>query len=350
MAEKNCLSAKNKWFNLKAVFPGLLTCLMLGVFSRWLDQVALPRDFHIINYVLIAILLGLLIKNLLSLPESFIPGIEFSAKTCLYAGIIFLGARLNLLEVFSVGASAIILVMISITACLYICGRLIGITHNNERWGHLVGAGIGVCGISAIIALSPVIKAKEKEILTAVGAVLLNDIILIFLLPAIGNVFNWSDSFFGYIAGVVPSNTAQSIAIGYSYSDLSGMITTVVKSVRNALMPLFILVMAYLYSKKGLPVGSKISLKILWDKFPKFIIGFLFAVLLNTFSLFTPEMVGIAGEISAWFFVVSFVGIGASIDIKQISIRDLSILFIGLGMAALVGVYAFMYTSYILLL
>jgi len=292
----------------------------------------------------------LLLRNLRPLPEFFNPGVEFSAKTCLYAGIIFLGARLNLLEIFSVGASAIILVMTSITACLYICGKLTGTTHNNERWGHLIGAGIGVCGISAIIALSPVIKAKEKEMLTAVGAVLLNDIILIVLLPAVGNVFNWGDIFFGYMAGVVSSNTAQSIAIGYSYSDLSGSVTTVVKSVRNALMPLFILGMAYLYSKKGLPVGSRVGPKILWDKFPKFIIWFLLAALLNTFGLITGDTVSIAGEISSWFFVVSFVGIGASIDIRQIGIGDLSILFIGLGMAALVGFYAFIYINYILLL
>ena len=61
-------------------------------------------------------------------------------------------------------------------------------------------------------------------------------------------------------------------------------------------------------------------------------------------------MVSIAGEISSWFFVVSFVGIGASIDIRQIGIGDLSILFIGLVMAALVGFYAFIYTYYVVLL
>ncbi len=341
----------NNWTGyMKAVMPGFLLCLGLGSAARLFDQAAVFEHIIFLNYVLIAILLGLFVRNVIPLPELFNPGIDFSAKICLYIGIVLLGARLNLLEIFSIGASALVMVSISITACILLCGFAVKKFEGSERWGHLLGAGVGVCGISAIIALAPIIKVREREIFAAVGAVLLNDIIILTVLPAIGHQFGWGDILFGFMAGVVPSNTAQCIAIGYAYSDGAGAVATVVKSARNALLPLVVLAMAYAYTKKGLPVGEKISVKLLWTKFPKFIVGLLAAALLNTSGMLTVEAVSIAGSLSSWFFVICFAGIGAGINIKETGKQDLSVMAIGIGMAAIIGIYAFLYSSHILLL
>ncbi len=341
----------NSWAGyMKTIMPGFLLCLGLGSAARWFDQSVVFEHIFFLNYVLIAILLGLFVRNIIPLPKTFNPGIDFSARTCLFIGIVLLGARLNLLEIFSVGASALVMVSISITACILICGFAGKKLGSSERCGHLVGAGVGVCGISAIIALAPIIKVREREILAAVGAVLLNDIIILAVLPAVGHQFGWGDTLFGFMAGVVPSNTAQCIAIGYAYSDAAGAVATVVKSARNALLPLVIMAMAYVYTKKGLPVGEKVSVKLLWTKFPKFIVGLLAAALLNTFGLLTADAVSIAGSLSSWFFVICFAGIGAGINIKETGKQDLAVMAIGIGMAAIIGVYAFIYSSHILLL
>ena len=330
------------------ILPGLLFCVIFGAAAMWIDANIVPEELFMVNYVIIAILLGLTVKNFFPQLKILDDGIDFSFKICLYIGIVLLGARLNLVEIFSVGSNAVIMVAISITLCIYICGSLGKKFFGNERWGHLVGTGIGVCGISAVIALAPAIKANQREILTAIGAALIADILVLLTLPTIGQPLGWSDQLAGYLAGIAPANTAQSIAIGYAYSDASGVIATIVKSVRNAYLPVVILVMTYIYTKKGLPVGEKVRASMLWTKFPKFIFGLLLAATLGTLGFISPEGIALSGNLSTWFFVICFVAIGAGIDVRELGKQDLSVVGFGILMPIILFVYVFMYSRYIL--
>jgi uncharacterized integral membrane protein (TIGR00698 family) len=330
---------------IKAILPGFLLCLALGVLAKWIDRFLIPDWLIFFNYVLLAIILGLAVKNLIPLPAHFFAGIEFSTKICLYIGIVLLGAKLNLFEIFAVGGKALIMVALSITLCLFLGGWLGKRLFGNERWGHLIGAGLGVCGVSAIIALAPVIKAREKEVVLALGIALLADILVLLALPAIAIPLNWGDNLTGFMAGVVPANTAQCIAIGYSYSEAAGIVTTIVKSARNSFLPIVIIVLTYIYTKKGLPVGEKVCLQLLWHKFPKFIFGLLIAAALSTFGFFTPEAINIAGDLSSWFFVLCFVGIGAGIDFRLFRRQDLGIISFGLFITILLGLYVYLYST-----
>jgi len=339
------------WINYGiSVLPGLTVCILLGAIAMWVDTNIIPEELFIVNYVLIAIILGLIIKNAFPNLHVLEDGIEFSFKICLYIGIVLLGAGLNLVEIFQVGSTAIIMVAISITFCIYLCGLLGKKFFKNERWGHLVGTGIGVCGVSAVIALAPAIKSKQREILAAIGAALLTDILVLIALPTIGHPLGWSDQLAGYIAGIVPSNTAQCIAIGYAYSDTSGTVATIVKSARNAYMPLVILIMTYIYTVKGLPVGEKVKASMLWTRFPKFILGLLIAATIGTLGFISPEGISFADELSTWFFVTCFVAIGAGIDVRVLGSQDLAVVGFGFLMTIVLFVYVFLYSNYVLML
>lgn len=335
---------------LKNILPGFMLCLLLGAVAKLIHLRLIPDQLFMFNHVIIAILLGLILRNVLGIPKVFSSGIEFSTKICLYIGIVLLGASLNLNEIFSVGAAAIIMVAISMTFSIIIGGWLVKRIAGNERWGHLIGTGIGVCGVSAIIALAPVIKARQKEILTAVGIAVFNDVLVLVTLPLIAHSMGWSDILAGFIAGAVPANTAQAIAIGHVYSDPAGAIATIVKSVRNTLLPVIVVVMTYVYIRKGLPVGEKIRPVLLWNKFPKFILGLLIAASLSTSGLISEEGIAMAKTLSTWFFVVCFVGIGAGINLKDIGRQDLTVITFGMGMTVLLGIYAYFYSTIILML
>jgi len=309
----------------------------------WLAYNTALGELFFINHVIIAILLGLLIKNLARSSIVLDAGITFAVKICLYIGIVLLGATLNLGEIFQVGANALVMVVISITMCVLIGGLLGRLLFNNSRWGHLVGAGIGICGISAVMALAPAIRAREREILAAIGAAIVTDLLVLVVLPSTGYYLGWSESLGGYLAGVVPANTAQSIAIGYTYSELSGVIATIVKSARNAFIPVVVLLMTYFYTRQGLPVGEKVTPKLLWDKFPKFIVGLVAAAVLSTMGLISSEGIYLSGELSRWFFVTCFVGIGASIDLRALGGRDLAAISLGPVLAVFVALYLLLY-------
>ncbi len=327
-----------------------MLCVVLGAFARFIHLKLIPEQFFMFNHVLIAILLGLILRNLLGIPKALSSGIEFSTKICLYIGIVLLGASLNLHEIFSVGAAAIFMVAVSITFSIIISGWLVKKITGNERWGHLIGAGIGICGVSAIIALAPAIKARQKEIFTAIGIAILNDVMVLAALPLIAHAMGWSDLLAGFIAGAVPANTAQAIAIGHAYSDPAGAIATIVKSARNTLLPVVVVVMTYIYIRKGLPVGEKIRPGLLWSKFPKFIVGLLIAASLSTAGLIPPQGIAAAKTLSTWFFVVCFVGIGAGINLKELGRQEAGVIAFGILMTIIVGFYAYFYSTLILTL
>ncbi len=332
------------------IIPGLTLCAALGALARWIDANLIPDQLFIFNYVLIAILLGLSARNFFPLSlRIFAEGIVFSARMCLFIGIVLLGARLNLVEIFSIGSTALIMVSISIAFCILICGWFARRQGAGERWGHLVGVGIGVCGVSAIMAVAPAIRAREREIVTAIGAALLTDVMVLLALPFVGHALGWGDMLAGFTAGIVPSNTAQSIAIGHAYSEGAGAIATIVKSARNALLPAVVLVLTYIYTRRGLPVGEKVHLGLLWSKFPKFIVGLMIAASLATLGLITPEGAAIAGSLSTWFFVTCFVAIGAGIDISELKGQDLAVIAFGFPMTIILWLYVYVYGTAVLL-
>ncbi len=333
---------------IKRIFPGLGLCIILGIVARLIDTNIVPAQLFIFNYAVIGILLGIFVKNVFKLPAKYHDGIEFSTKICLYTGIVLLGAGLNLQKIFAIGGTAVLMVAVSITFSIAFCGWIAKKTGAGERLGHLVGTGIGVCGVSAIIAIAPAIKAKEKEIVTAIGAALLPDVIVLISLPLIGHALGWSDNLAGFMAGVVPSNTAQCIAIGYAYSEPAGMIATVVKSARNALMPVAILVMTYIYTLRGLPVDERLGIGLLWNKFPKFVVGFLIAATLNSIGLIPAQSAPVIKDISTWFFVVSFVGIGAFIDFKGLGKRDITVIGFGFIMTLILWSYTYFFSTVVL--
>lgn len=336
---------------LLGILPGLTLCFALGALARWIDANLIPEPLFVFNYVLIAILLGLLARNLLRLPPRiFAEGIEFSARMCLYVGIVLLGARLNLVEIFSIGSTALVMVSISIAFCILLCGWFARRLGAAERWGHLVGVGIGVCGVSAIMAVAPAIRAREREIVTAIGAALLTDVMVLVALPLVGHALGWGDMLAGFTAGIVPSNTAQCIAIGHAYSEGAGAIATIVKSARNALMPAVVLILTYIYTRRGLPVGENVRLGLLWSKFPKFIVGLMIAASLATLGLITPGGAATARTLSTWFFVTCFVAIGAGIDVRELKGQDLAVIGFGFPMTIILWLYVYVYGTAVLLL
>jgi len=334
---------------IRAVLPGLAVCFLLGGLAKWMDETLIPDQLFVFNYVLLAIVMGLAIRNLSPVSlAAFEPGFVFASRICLFIGVVLLGARLNLVEIFSIGSTAVIMVAISITFCIMLCGWFAKKIGAGERWGHLVGVGIGVCGVSAIMATAPAIKAKEKEIVTAIGAALLTDVMVLVSLPVIGHALGWGDMLAGFVAGIVPSNTAQSIAVGYAYSEGAGAIATIVKSARNALMPVMILVLTYIYTRRGLPVGEQVRVGLLWTRFPKFVVGLLLAAGLTTLGFITPTTAALANNLSTWFFVACFVGIGAGIRFSDLKGQDLGVIAFGFPMTLILWFYVYLISRFIL--
>ena len=138
-----------------------------------------------LNYVAILLLGGILIRNTLPIPKMLLPGIS-AARPIIKPGIIILGVHYVWADVVRVGSVGLALTVV------FVFGTAIAVMWLCRRWGvsdglgGIMGAGTGVCGVSAIIATSPVVKATPLEMAYAIGTVLLFGTLMLFTMPYIG--------------------------------------------------------------------------------------------------------------------------------------------------------------------
>lgn len=298
------------------------------------------------EYVLFAIAIGMVVRNAFTLPKFFTPGIA-SYELWMKTGVALLGARLALQEVFSIGASGIILVVVEVAVAILTAtylGRLFGL---KEKLASLIGVGVGVCGVSAIIGTTSAIEAEEDDAAYAIAIILLFGAIMLFLYPALGGLLGMSDTAFGYWTGLSIDNTAEAVATGFAYSEAAGNIATVVKLSRNALMGIVVLIMALQYARKGITGQVKNKTAFLWSRLPKFLIGFLAFSVLATVGFITPGQAKILNNASKWLFMLTFAGVGLSTDFRRMK-AGIKPFLVGFGVEAIVSVVTFALVYYVI--
>jgi uncharacterized integral membrane protein (TIGR00698 family) len=314
--------------------PGIFLLFIVG----YLGKIVANYVPHT-EYVLFAIAIGMVLRNTINIPQIFVPGIntyEFWLKT----GIVLMGSRLALQNIISIGATGLVLVVVVIFLSLLTAtcfGRLFGIS---ERLGTLIGVGVGICGVSAIIGATGAIGAKEEDSSYAIATIMVFGAIMVFLFPLLGHMWGLSDEFFGLWTGLSLDNTAAAVATGFAYSEAAGNLATVVKLSRNALMGVVILLVALLYARKGLRGKVENKAAFLWSRFPKFLLGFLAFSLFATLGVFDPGQVKALDNLSKWFFLLTFAGVGLSTEFSRMK-AGLKPFFVGLGVETVVAAVSY---------
>src|SRR4030088_217281 len=304
------------------VIPGVLLLAAVGYAGKLLEKnvgayaKAHHWTFPNIEYVLWAILIGLVISNTVGEPEIFRAGVatyEFWLKT----GIVLLGARFLLGDVAKLGGVSLGLVAIEIPgaiAFMTLLGRLFNL---KPKLTTLLAVGSAVCGVSAIIATQGAIEADDEDSSFAIAAILALGALSLFTFPLIGHALRLSDHAYGLWAGLAVDNTAEATAAGALYSDAAAKLAVLVKSTRNAMIGFVVLGYAVYWASKGQAraVGNKAAF--LWQKFPKFVLGFLVISVLATYHYFNKDQVGALANLSRWAFLLTFAGVGLRTNFKE---------------------------------
>lgn len=310
---------------LRATFsltPGILLLAAVGYAGKFLERVvnAYTKTNHLvfpnIEYVLWAIVIGLIITNTVGVSRLFAPGIK-TYEFFLKVGIVLLGARFLLVDVLRLGGLSLVLVAIEITASLLLMtwlGRLFGL---NPKLTSLLAVGSGVCGVSAIIATQGAIDADEEDSTLAIAAILALGAVALFTFPLIGHTLGLSDKMFGLWAGLGVDNTAEAVATGAMFSEAAGKLAVLVKTCRNAMIGFIVLGYAIYWAKQGMAKQIQNKGAFLWNKFPKFVLGFLVISVLASLKTFDkPELTSLANA-SRWAFLLTFAGVGLRTNIRE---------------------------------
>src|ERR1700751_3787257 len=305
-----------------ALVPGVLLLAAVGYAGKFREQfiarygkahhVVLPN----IEYVLWAILIGLIISNTVGVPAIFRAGVA-TYEFWLKAGIVLLGARFLLGDVAKLGGLSLGLVALEIggaTLFMLWLGRAFGL---RPKLTSLLAVGSAVCGVSAIIATQGAIEADEEDSSFAIAAILALGALSLFTFPVIGHWLGLSDHAYGLWAGLAVDNTAEATAAGALYSDAAGKLAVLAKTTRNAMIGFVVLAYAIYWANQGQAKTVKNKAAFLWQKFPKFVLGFLLISVLATYHFFNKEQVTPLANLSRWAFLLTFAGVGLRTNFNQ---------------------------------
>jgi uncharacterized integral membrane protein (TIGR00698 family) len=228
----------------------------------------------------VAIVIGLLLRNLLPLPASLAPGLKFATTTILRAGIVLVGIRLSLFDVVRLGVAGVPVVLAAIgTGLVFVTwfNRRLGLP---PRLGTLIAAGTSICGVTAIVSTAPAIEADEREVAYAVANVVAFGLMGMLLYPYLAHALLGRSEVIGLFLGTAVHDTSQVVGAALTYKQVYGddvvlRVATVTKLTRNIFLAAVIPILTWLHLKAMPAVkGRKVATS--WRALvPGFVIGFL---------------------------------------------------------------------------
>jgi uncharacterized integral membrane protein (TIGR00698 family) len=302
--------------------PGIALLLAIGYSGKLIEQTiaAYGKANHLalpnIEYVLWAIVIGLIIANTVGVPKIFRAGVA-TYEFWLKLGIVLLGVRFLLGDVLKLGGISLVAVALELTISIVLMTWLGNAFRLTPKLTSLLAIGSSICGVSAIIAAKGAINAKDEDASYAIAAILALGAIGLFTFPIIGHLLGMSDHAYGLWAGLAIDNTAEATAAGNLWSEQAGKIAVLAKTTRNATIGFVVLGYAIYWATRGEAQTIEHKGAFLWQKFPKFVLGFLAVSLLATLGAFTKEQAADIANLSRWAFLLTFAGVGLSTDFGE---------------------------------
>lgn len=321
------------------IIPGLLFSSLLAFLSILVPKMSIFSQLHV-NSLIIAIVIGMIIKNFLHVPASFEPGIQYAFKRVLRFAVILLGFKLSIGDIGQIGGRGLLLVALVTGGTLLFAGWLGKRMDIDRGLTLLIGAGSSICGASAIAAVAPVIEAKDQDITFSVATVTIFGTLAMFLYPVIYNVLQLPDIFYAVWAGSSIHEVAQVVAAGFAAGDQVGEYATVVKLSRVLLVIPTIFILGFQDMKRKSD-GSFFHK----GTFPWFVFGFCGVVLINSFSLIPQETVASLISFDNFLLTIAMVGLGLGSDFSKLKDTGLKPIFAGLFISIFISVFSFVLTG-----
>ena len=342
---------------IKNNFFGIFFLTSIVIISIIINKV-LSINNILISSAFICIIIGLLIGNSFKLNKEIEWFTNFSLKKILRVGIALLGFSLSLTELFNYGSISFLLVIFNIMIAFTILYYLCKIFRIPNSLGYLITMGTCICGVTAVIATSSIIKSNKDETSYAVGIVTLFGMIAVFIYPYLAHyLFGLTPELAGIFLGTSIHDTAQVSAAGVIYSEmynsevvLNSAMTT--KLLRNSFLILLIPLISYLYNKNE-NVEIKSSIK---SFFPFFVVGF---IIFSFFRTIGDELIISSNLIYYWEYFLIFVkdiskycillamvALGLQTNLKSMSKLGLKPLAIGFIASASVGIFSILFLQY----
>ncbi|WP_179335306.1 YeiH family protein [Winogradskyella costae] len=277
-----------------------------------------------------ALILGFIVTLILKNPFQ-----EYSHKAIHYflkISVVGLGFGMFINETLETSKDGLSLTIFSIFLTVTVGLLLTRLLKLDLKLGHLITSGTAICGGSAIAAISPVIKAKNKTISIALGIVFLLNAIALFVFPAIGHYLNLSQEQFGLWCAVAIHDTSSVVGATLGYGEEALRIATTVKLSRTLwIIPLSIFSM-FLFKTKGKKI-----------KIPYFILLFIAAIVINSFHILPTSATHVIVLMSKRLLIITLFLVGTSISIKDLKSTGIKPIFLALTLWIFISIFSLVY-------
>lgn len=272
--------------------------------------------------VIFSLLLGLILGNFFNLPAWLRNSLQ--AEVFVKIGLVLLGTSVIFSDIVQAGTLGLVQSLIVVLSVWYFAFWLCKKWKIDEELTMMISSAVSICGVSAAIATSGAIKGDSKKLSYVVSMVLITAIPMMLGMPYLAKALGLSQEVTGAWLGGSIDTSGAVVASGSLVGDKALEISTIVKFSQNVLLGVAALAISIYWTYRGAPKGSHIekpSLKIIWERFPKFVLGFIAASVIFSFFL-DPEIVSHAKggikEVQVVWFALAFTSIGMETNFKDL--------------------------------
>lgn len=273
--------------------------------------------------VIFSLTIGLLINNIFSLPEWF----KSSLSTELFVkiGLVLLGTSVIFSDILKAGSLGLIQALVVVLSVWYFAFWLCKKLKIDDELTMMISSAVSICGVSAAIATSGAIKGDSKKLSYVISMVLVTAIPMMIFMPIIAKHFNFPEEVTGAWLGGSIDTTGAVVASGSLVGETALKISTIVKFSQNVLLGIAAFAISvywtYTHNNSIEALESKPTLKVIWERFPKFVVGFIAASLVFSFfisSEIREEVKDSLKNLQGLWFALAFTSIGLETNFKDL--------------------------------
>ena len=307
--------------SLKRLLPGIFLCIAITLAALLLERMEIFLiDQRYLEALVLALLLGVVVRTVWKPGSLWNDGINFSAKFVLEFAIVLLGASVSVTMVAALGSLLILgiacIVALAIGAS-YLLSRALGLP---QRMAILVACGNSICGNSAIAAVAPVIGADADDIASSISFTAVLGVVVVLGLPLLVPILQLSLTQYGVLAGLTVYAVPQVLAATLPIGALSNQVGTVIKLVRVLMLGPVVLGLALL-ARRVRPAGDRVDRRRprLGELVPWFIIGFLIVLAIRSMGLIPQNTVPAITGLAALLTTVAMAALGLGVDVRVVA-------------------------------
>ena len=297
---------------LRGWVPGLALGAAVAAAGFALRWSGLP-GVSTLSPLMLAILVGMAVRNTVGRPEAARPGLAFALRAPLRLGIVLLGLQVTLAEILGIGLAGLALLAFALVSTFLFTvwlGERLGVAPGLTQ---LIAAGTGICGASAIVATNTVVRDSDESVAYALATVTLFGTIAMFAYPALGGWLPLSDRGYGLWTGASVHEVAQVVAAGFARGQETGEFSTVAKLARVLMLaPLVLLLGAWMTRRSRGTAGEA------RPPMPWFVFGFLGMVLLAGTGWIPDALRAQANLATQMLLALALAAVGLETDIRRL--------------------------------